>query len=80
MMKSSGPAVSGVACPAPILPRAAKLDWLASLQPAHMIYEQVVVDCVGMIEVGQVPIVKWKVFEISVIRVLLDENYFAGRY
>jgi hypothetical protein len=43
-----------------------------------VVHEQVVIERVGMIEVGDVTIVERKVGDVSVVRVLLNKNYFAG--
>src|SRR5262245_43735967 len=43
-----------------------------------MIHQQIIVERIGMIEIGDVAVIKWQVFEVTVIRVLLDKNYFIG--
>src|SRR4030095_1964899 len=43
-----------------------------------MIHQQIVFERIRMIEICDLTIVEWKVFEIAVIGVLLNKNYFAG--
>ncbi len=50
----------------------------ACLQTSHVIDEQIVVERVGMIEVGDTAVIERQIGEISVVGVLLNENDFAG--
>ena len=43
-----------------------------------MINEQFVIERVRMIEICDAAVIKWQIGEIAVVRILLDENYFAG--
>ena len=43
-----------------------------------MIDQQIVIDRVGMIEVGRVAIIQRHVLQIAIVQVLLDENDFVG--
>src|SRR6266496_991210 len=57
------------------------VDWqfnrLARFQPANVLDEQIVIERVGMIEVSDLPIVERQIREVAIIRVLLNEDYFA---
>ncbi len=43
-----------------------------------MVDEQIVVERVGMIEIRNLPVVERQIFQIAVIRILLNENDFTG--
>jgi hypothetical protein len=45
-----------------------------------MLYEQVIIKRVGMIEVGQLSKVERKICEVTIIGVLLNKDYFACLY
>src|SRR5205823_4188759 len=53
---------------------------LAGIQLFEMINQQLVIDGVGMIEVRRVAIVQRHVFQIAVIKILLNEDDFVGAY
>src|SRR5690348_6184475 len=43
-----------------------------------MVDEQLVVERVRMIEVRDAAVIEWKIGDIAVVRILLNENHFAG--
>jgi hypothetical protein len=43
-----------------------------------VIYEQIIVERIRMVEIGETAIIDWKIRQVSVLRVLLNENDFTG--
>ena len=57
-----------------------KFDRFVRVQTLEMIYQEIVIKRVRMIEVRRVPIIQRHVFQIAIIDVLLNEDDFVGAH
>src|SRR5687768_17639508 len=55
-----------------------QLDCLAGFQPAYVVNEQIVVERIRMVEIGEAAKIEWKVRQVAIVGVLLNENDFTG--
>ncbi len=54
------------------------VEWQVNMSPglegSDMFYKQVIVDCIGMVEINGFSEIQWKLVQIAVIRILLQKD------